>query len=395
MRLFSRVFVLLLRTEAIQAVDDASNLLNNLFAYIMVTVNDFTARFTSLNVYKKDKLENTQNTYSKKEMTSTKKFENQASDLVINNNRIALFVYILNLPTTATFNKVQNLLHTLYTVAEQKKAFYTLDTLDIFVVFANWCNYCLFDEPYNWSDIYILQDDDATLVPDALHRCIRRVEGSVPCHVKGGDEEEEEGKKEEVEKYKIVAGKGRGWGDFEFGGTFDYLHAGHKMLLTMAAWISSEKVHAKCKECEEYMGVAVYIDLSGYFVCYLTLVSFNEKVEMLSTKKYKEWIEPIERRMEHVQAFFYIINRKLVYLVTPIFDIYGATITDKNIEAIVVSEETKRGGEIINEERLRRNMKVLKLFCIKMIVDIDGDACSKLSSTNIREKMAKKMQDGC
>lgn len=112
---------------------------------------------------------------------------------------------------------------------------------------------------------------------------------------------------------------------------------------------------------------------------------------LLKNKKYAELIEPVEIRMESVRNFFYLINRTLSLWVSPIFDIYGTTIIDDRIGAIVVSQETIAGGEFINQERKRRNMKELDIFCICIISDqIDSEMMSvKISSTSIRKRIAK------
>ncbi|CCJ30000.1 unnamed protein product [Pneumocystis jirovecii] len=123
--------------------------------------------------------------------------------------------------------------------------------------------------------------------------------------------------------------------------------------------------------------------------CAYLVLLIKKAEKMLETKKYKEWIEPIENRIKNVQSFFSIINKRLVCSVKPIYDVYGATIIDKDIEAIVVSEETRKGGEMVNEERVRRNMKPLDLFCINVIPDIEERSGLKLSSVSIREKMTK------
>ncbi|KAG5519602.1 hypothetical protein PMAC_001757 [Pneumocystis sp. 'macacae'] len=341
---FSSVSALLFRVKAAQAADFPDSLSSTASSTVAIDPARCTFIFDACI---KDRTKNTKNTadYTSKETSNTSV-----------GMAAALFIYVLDLSLDTSFSQVHQLLHVLYSSSEKSRASCSKGAPQIFIVFSNWCGYYLFDQPYMWADIYILSEDDEKLVPKSLKNRIRYISSCklsdhvsvTESHVQWADWKVEN--EEKVKRYRKVA----------VGGTFDHLHAGHKVLLTMSAWISSERV--MCGVSDE---------------------------KMLETKKYKEWIEPIENRIENVQRFFNIINKRLLCSVKPIYDIYGATITDKDIEAIVVSEETRKGGEMVNEERLRRNMKALDLFCIKVIPDIEGSDL-KLSSMSIREKMIKK-----
>ncbi|KAJ8942036.1 hypothetical protein NQ318_002790 [Aromia moschata] len=96
------------------------------------------------------------------------------------------------------------------------------------------------------------------------------------------------------------------------GGTFDRLHLAHKLLLSEAVLRSSEK---------------------------LTVGVTDET--MLESKLLPELIEDMDVRINNV---------KLEYHFTPISDPFGPAIVDPTMELIVVSKETIRGGEKINEQ---------------------------------------------
>ncbi|RHZ80613.1 hypothetical protein Glove_134g207 [Diversispora epigaea] len=157
-----------------------------------------------------------------------------------------------------------------------------------------------------------------------------------------------------IQNYKNVA----------VGGTFDHLHAGHKILLTMSAWITRQRL-----------------------ICGVTGDS------MLANKKYKEFLEPIETRIAKTNHFLNTINRVLIYEVVPIYDVYGPTVTDPNIQALVVSKETISGAYSINEERKRKGLDPLDISIIEVIsssnTSLKGDEIKnlKLSSTFIREML--------
>jgi pantetheine-phosphate adenylyltransferase len=105
------------------------------------------------------------------------------------------------------------------------------------------------------------------------------------------------------------------------GGTFDHIHAGHKILLTMTALLAT---------CSMVVGVTDDI--------------------MLIKKKHKELINPINERIQQVQEYLNNVKRGLTYDVVPINDPYGPTITDPTIDALVVSKETLKGGYMGKKE---------------------------------------------
>jgi len=99
------------------------------------------------------------------------------------------------------------------------------------------------------------------------------------------------------------------------GGSFDHLHAGHKILLTMAVWLSTERL-----------------------LCGIT------GQELLHRKRAANQLESIDVRSQKVLEFLKLVDAKLKYEVVVIRDVYGPTATGSDFEAIVVSEETTSGA---------------------------------------------------
>ena len=59
-------------------------------------------------------------------------------------------------------------------------------------------------------------------------------------------------------------------------------------------------------------------------------------------------------RMKTVQEFLQDVKPSLEYRVLPICDGFGPTVTDTTMELIVLSQETQKGGEMINTERRKK-----------------------------------------
>lgn len=100
------------------------------------------------------------------------------------------------------------------------------------------------------------------------------------------------------------------------GGTFDHLHAGHKILLSMAIWITREKL----------------------------IVGLTDDA-LLVRKRYAEVLESLFVRETRLRAFLMLVNPALTYDIVPINDVYGPTGWDENIQALVVSKETESGAQ--------------------------------------------------
>ncbi|GAA6014277.1 hypothetical protein JCM11491_005025 [Sporobolomyces phaffii] len=169
------------------------------------------------------------------------------------------------------------------------------------------------------------------------------------------------------DSYEVVA----------LGGTFDHLHAGHKILLTMACSIATRKI----------------------------IVGVSDD-QLLGKKQFRQHLESISARIERVRAFIELIRPTIEHQVVPLEDVYGPTATDPDIQALVVSEETRAGGDAINKLRSERSLSTLDTFVINLVSD-DGstptteldDANSvkvavetKMGSTGIREWIEKQLE---
>ncbi|KAK8758913.1 hypothetical protein V5799_003457 [Amblyomma americanum] len=143
------------------------------------------------------------------------------------------------------------------------------------------------------------------------------------------------------------------------GGTFDRLHLGHKVLLSEAV------LHA-----------------SGKLVVGVT------DGDMLKGKLLWELIEPVETRIRALIEFLQDIDSTLQYDVIPIYNPYGPTIEDSDLECLYVSEETMKGGRLVNEERARRSMPPMVIRSVGLAEDVCRSSGEefKVSSSSLRRR---------
>ncbi|PPJ52601.1 hypothetical protein CBER1_11043 [Cercospora berteroae] len=195
--------------------------------------------------------------------------------------------------------------------------------------------------------------------------------------------------------------------DVAVGGTWDHLHIGHKLLITMTMFA------VDVKDASEQRSAT--IGITGD--------------QLLVNKKHANLVESWVDRQKAVATFFNAIidfstpatrgqrhasiqddpgpNGKsidihypsgLIVKCTEIQDPFGPTITKEEISALVLSAETRSGGKAVNDKRREQGWTELDIFEVDVLdADEDGGGRtskegfdSKISSTAIREKLARK-----
>ena len=124
------------------------------------------------------------------------------------------------------------------------------------------------------------------------------------------------------------------------GGTFDLLHKGHRKLLFLAF----ENGHK------------VSIGLTT-----------NQMVATLNKAAHQNY----QIREKELVTLLYNHNLNKRARIIPLNDIYGSTLTDPSIEALVVSNETLSGANSINKKRAELNLKKLEIIVCPTILATD------------------------
>jgi len=135
------------------------------------------------------------------------------------------------------------------------------------------------------------------------------------------------------------------------GGTFDQLHRGHRALLGRA------------------------FEVGDRVVIGLTSDAFVAKMG-----KPHKTASFADRRRE-LEAYLAKLCLSSTAEIVPLDDAFGLTISGKGLEALIVSEETEKIGDAINQKRLSSGHKPLKIVVVAM-VEAEND--TPISTTRIR-----------
>lgn len=136
------------------------------------------------------------------------------------------------------------------------------------------------------------------------------------------------------------------------GGTFDRLHVGHRRLIDTALSLG----------CREII-IGVVAD------------------ELITRKALKEFIKPYRERVELIRRYIRSKDRYVKVTFVKLLDPYGPTISDADIDTIIVSEETLPRAIEINMLREARGLPPLKILTIEIVKAWDG---RPLRATRVR-----------
>lgn len=194
------------------------------------------------------------------------------------------------------------------------------------------------------------------------------------------------------------------------GGTFDHLHPGHKLFLHAAVLLlnnrgPSLKTNHQCQlvvgvSSDELLAKKQYAEeLQSWDIRARSVLSFLSTLLSTSTAAATQ-VKSVRGQTKELHALYrddYILVRCI-----DLHDVYGPTVKEEGIKALVVSGETRSGGELVNEKRRNQGWSMLDVFEIDVL-----DACfdssnndqdqkaitsfaGKISSTEIRKQKAER-----
>jgi len=134
------------------------------------------------------------------------------------------------------------------------------------------------------------------------------------------------------------------------GGTFDMFHSGHRALLMKAFAVGNRVLIGLCSD------------------------------DLVKTLRKPHRIAPYVKRLEELKNFLkqngFLERAEII----PLNDAYGIALSEKRIDAIVVSEKTEPRAHEINEKRKSLGLPPLQIITVRMVLSEDH---YPISSTRI------------
>lgn len=169
-------------------------------------------------------------------------------------------------------------------------------------------------------------------------------------------QEKQEGLKEPEKKAEPL----ETYSDVVVGGTFDRLHGAHKTLLNISCLLANRRF----------------------------LIGVCDQA-MLRKKVLKELVEPYALRVQRLKEFLQDVKPSLQVEIVPLDDPFGVSVVDPLLQCIVVSEETRKGGEAVNRKRIENGLPALILHEIQLLKDAHHTETEeeKISSSSLRSRL--------
>ena len=134
------------------------------------------------------------------------------------------------------------------------------------------------------------------------------------------------------------------------GGTFDIIHVGHIELIQKA------------------------VSISDKIIIGLTSDAFISKND-------KKIINNFEQRSENLEKIIHEKFPDCSFEIAKLDDDFGPAVIQGGVDALVVSEETSKKGDILNALRKERKLDPVEIITVPMELASDGN---RISSTRIR-----------
>lgn len=145
-----------------------------------------------------------------------------------------------------------------------------------------------------------------------------------------------------VKKFNLVA----------MGGTFDMIHKGHITLLSSAFSLSSK----------------VIIGLTS---------------DELAIKKGKKPRNKFEQRSEILEKTIKKYFPDSSFEISKLDNDFGPAVLEKEVQALIVSDETSNQGDVLNDLRKQRKLPPVEVVVVPMVLAKDGN---RISTTRIKNQ---------
>ena len=134
------------------------------------------------------------------------------------------------------------------------------------------------------------------------------------------------------------------------GGTFDIIHRGHLTLLTNA------------------------FEISDKVIIGLTSDEFVQKKGKTPTHKYDE-------RLKNLISIIFQKFPNSYFEISQLNNDFGPAVLEKNVQALIVSDETSNQGNVLNKLRAEHNLPPVEIIVVPMFLAKDG---VRISTTRIK-----------
>ena len=134
------------------------------------------------------------------------------------------------------------------------------------------------------------------------------------------------------------------------GGTFDIIHKGHLTLLSNAFAVSDK----------------VIIGITS---------------DEFATKKGKIPINKYDRRFENLTSVILKEFPNSLFQISKLENDFGPAVLEKEVEALIVSDETSPQGNILNQLRAEKKIPPVQIIVVPMFLAEDG---VRISTTRIK-----------
>ncbi|MEO2220507.1 MAG: pantetheine-phosphate adenylyltransferase [Nitrosopumilus sp.] len=134
------------------------------------------------------------------------------------------------------------------------------------------------------------------------------------------------------------------------GGTFDIIHKGHLTLLAHA------------------------FEISDKVIIGLTSDEFAEKNGKNTIHKY-------DQRLKNLTSIIVEEFPDTIFEISKLSNDFGPAVLEKDVQALVVSDETSNQGNILNNLRFENNLPPVEIIVVPMFLAKDG---IRISTTRIK-----------